>query len=109
MIVQNIRNIIQTIQCHIPEDLNRQQHHSDNLKSCMVYVCRVFPVTGSRGYLQPVRESIVVRRNLLPELNMANIWTPNISHLSFSAAKTPSNWLVRPTITTMSLGETACR
>jgi len=109
MIVQNISNIIPTTQCHIPEDLNLWQHHTENLESCMVYVYRAFPVTGCPGYLQPVRESVAVLHNLLLELNMANIWTQNISHPSFLAAKTPSNWLVRPTIMTMSLGERACR
>jgi hypothetical protein len=68
---------------------------------------RVFPVIGYPGHLQPARESVVVYHNLLLELNMANIWTRNISLPSFSAAKTPSNWLVRQTIMTMSLGEIA--
>jgi hypothetical protein len=73
-----------------------------------MYVYRVCPVTGSLDYLQPAHELIVVCHNLLLELNMANIWTRNINHPSFLAAKTPSNWLVRPTIMTMLLGEKTC-
>jgi hypothetical protein len=91
MIFQNIRNITPTIQFHIPEDLNLHHLHSENLESCVMYVCRVCPVTGCLDYLQPVHELIVVRHKLHPELNMANIWTRNINHLSFLGAKTPSN------------------
>jgi hypothetical protein len=108
MVIQNISNMTPTIQFHIPGDLNLQQHHRENLESCVIYVCRACPITGYLDYLQPVHELIVVCHNLLPELNMANIWTRNISHPSFLDAKTPSNWLARPTIMTMLLGERTC-
>jgi hypothetical protein len=66
---------------------------------------RVFLITGCQDYLQPVLELIVVCHSLLLELNMANILTPNINHPSFLAAKIPSNWLARPIIMIMLLGE----